>query len=96
MKKLIAVILSILSILAVFAFTSCDQESVDAMRESFINTGKDIFGPFFKISDSHKDNNKENSDDELNTTQGSSSLNEDKTDASSQSSSVDISNDPEI
>lgn len=86
MKKLIAIILSALSLLIVFAFTSCDQASVDTMRENFVNTGKEIFGPFFKISDSHKDNNNENKNpDDVEQPPVSSTLNSYETKASASS-----------
>ena len=63
MKKLTTIVLSVVLVLSLFAFTSCDQASVDSTLENLVNTGKDLLGPFFKIAESSSEDNDDSGDD---------------------------------
>ncbi|MBE6673481.1 MAG: hypothetical protein E7596_00070 [Ruminococcaceae bacterium] len=63
MKKLTTIVLSVLLVLSLFAFTSCDQASVDSTLENLVNTGKDLLGPFFKIAESSSEEDDGSGDD---------------------------------
>lgn len=62
MKKLTTIVLSVLLVLSLFAFTSCDQASVDSTLENLVNTGKDLLGPFFKIAESSSEDGDDSGD----------------------------------
>ena len=55
MKRFTAILLCAILLMSLCAFTSCDQATVDSMRQGFLETGKELMSPFFKVAESHKD-----------------------------------------
>ena len=52
MRKFVAIILCILTVCLVFAFTGCDyQESIDSVRSDLMDGAKDMLDPFLNQSD---------------------------------------------
>lgn len=66
MKKVLVVLLCILTVCLVFAFTGCDyQESIDSARSDLMDSAKDMLDPFL--------NKKDDTSSSTNSTTGNSS-----------------------
>lgn len=52
MKKLFVLILSLLLLISLLSFASCDQESVDNTRSELLDKTSDVLEPFFKEASS--------------------------------------------
>lgn len=64
MKRLIALIISALLLVSVFALTSCDQEAVDNARSDLLDTSKDLLDPFFNRQESSTDSERVDTEDD--------------------------------
>ena len=60
MKRFVALLILVFTLVSLFAFSSCDQGEVDATRSSLMDSANSALEPFFKEAEEGTENSFEN------------------------------------